>query len=187
MGAEEEDDKEGTAAAGGKQKPRNRADILFTLDASRPGTLSNSAFIDVVVTCPTAGMTAAQRGATRKNAAGHIIGGHGRPQGEAADEHAALKVKAYSKRFDITTTRFFPFALESTGFMHKTALDALRTIVKLQSAYWDSRAAAGVARYIPYGTRFRRAVERMSTALQEGNAHILTGYRLYAARKGVHV
>ncbi len=39
-------------------------------------------------------MTAAQQGAMRQSAAGHVIGAHGRPQGEAAGEHAALKAKA---------------------------------------------------------------------------------------------
>ena len=114
---------------------------------------------------------------------GLVSAGDGRPEGEAAKQKEAFKVKQYGSRFDITTTRFYAFAMESYGCMGTRAIDALRLVAKLQCAYWDGRAGAGMARLIPYGTRFRRAVERVSAAQQEGNAYIVQGFRFEAARR----
>lgn len=178
--------------SGGRSKRRQRkqgfrSDLTLNTDPTRRRTLGSTVVVDFVITC--AGVRAPKRHCSplRKNAAGTVIGGEVRPQGQAAQEAASenLKLREYGRRYDLSTMRFYPFAAETHGFMHEQGVQVLREIAKLQVKLWERKAKAGLTRAMPYGTRFRRIVECMSASLQRGNALMIKAYRRQAGLVGV--
>lgn len=122
----------GAAAQAGEQPPapedavldveqpelQNRGDLRYSTNPSAPFATGNMVFVDMVVTTPTVRMAERHAGTLQTDAEGNVVAGDGRPQGQAADEQVRIKVKEYNQRFDVTTTLFMPFAMETYGFTH---------------------------------------------------------------------
>jgi len=74
---------------------------------------------------------------------------------------------------------FFPFVLETQGFLHARGRLLLCKIARLQAAseYADERRrAAKYPSYASLGVRTRRLIERVSATLQFGNSTLMLRY-----------
>jgi hypothetical protein len=74
---------------------------------------------------------------------------------------------------------FFPFGLETQGYLHGRAWLLLCKIARLQAGYGDDgRRAAKYPSYAPLRVRTRRLIERhgVSATLQFGNSTLMLRY-----------
>jgi hypothetical protein len=72
---------------------------------------------------------------------------------------------------------FFPFVLETQGYLHGRARLLLCKIARLRADYADDRRrAARYPSYAPLGVRTRRLIEPVSATLQFGNSTLMLRY-----------
>jgi hypothetical protein len=99
---------------------------------------------------------------------------------KAAEEKAKWKTEFYAARYNNLNMQkgtFFPFALETQGYLHARARLLLCNIARLQTGYADDcRRAAKYPSYAPLGVRTRRLIERVSATLQFGNSTLMLRY-----------
>jgi len=115
---------------------------------------------------------------TKDKETGEVTAGDGRATGKAAEEKAKWKTVFYAARYSNRQKgNFFPFVLETQGFLHARGRLLLCKIARLQAEYVDERRrAAKYPSYASLGVRTRRLVERVSATLQFGNSTLMMRY-----------
>jgi hypothetical protein len=100
------------------------------------------------------------------------------PEGTAANNAVREKNWKYLERFDMREEQFYPFAMETSGFMHSRAVELVKIIARLQSEYLREKAPIGRAlQRSSVGARFRHIIERVVVAQQFGYSRMLLNYR----------
>jgi hypothetical protein len=126
----------------------------------------------VTVTASTSTLT------TKDKETGEVTAGDGRATGKAAENKAKWKTDFYTARYsNMQKGNFFPFVLESQGFLHARGRLLLCKIARLQAEYADERRrAAKYPSYASLGVRTRRLIERFSATLQFRNPTLMLRY-----------
>jgi len=159
--------------------PNHRADVAINPDPTRGVNFADTLVIDVTVTASTSTLKKAYAGPTMKDKdTGAVTAGDGRATGAAAEAKANWKVDFYAVRYaNMQKGNFFPFVVESQGYLHPRARVLLCKIARLQAEYADQqRRAAKYPSYAPLGVRTRRLIERVSASLQFGNSTLMLRY-----------
>jgi hypothetical protein len=139
---------------------------------------SSMLVVDVTVTGPLTQISTNEGGLVVRTNAGIVTSGDGQKQGAAADRAVKRKNKKYLERFDISKEQFFPFAMETSGLMHRRALDFVGAVARLQSDYFQKQDPVGRARQrFSIGARFRHIIERVAVTQQSGFSRMLLNYQ----------
>jgi hypothetical protein len=134
--------------------------------------------VDVSITSPLTQISTNEGGLVTRTNAGIVTAGDGQKQGAAADRAVKKKNKKYLERFDISKEQFFPFVIETGGFMHRRALDFVGVVARLQSDYFQKQAPLGRAlQRFSIGARFRHIIERVAVTQQSGFSRMLLNYQ----------
>jgi hypothetical protein len=145
---------------------RARADVSLDLHAGSLPSPASTLVIDVVVTHPISEWS------VKKSVAGKAP-----VAGAAAQVMVNAKEKSYGDRFIINNQLLYACSMESAGYMHRRFVSLVRLIAKLQHKHWSAATADPRTRPVYFAARFRRAIERISIALQRGNARLIIAYR----------
>ena len=155
-----------------------RADLVVNTDRNGLRNTASMLIVDYTITSPLTKIKENEGGLLVRTNAGMVTSGGGRKQGAAADEAVKRKEKKYLERFEMSKEQFYPFAMETTGFMHGRALDFVKQVAGLQSEYMRRHAPVGLAhQQSSIGACYRRIIERIAVAQQIGYSRLLLNYQ----------
>jgi hypothetical protein len=138
--------------------------------------------VDVIVTTALANSTKHQleMGVTTRDNDGKIVQGAGRPAGAAAEVAHKFKLDVYNKRFsDLRPGNVVPFAIEAHGFLHKRALELVKSLAgRRPKDGAAAKAGSGSHFFFPkdYSQNVRRLLERIALTQQVGNFFVVAKF-----------
>jgi hypothetical protein len=164
--------KEGVPRTGSNPTLR-RGDMSINKDDNNLRNPDRTLMVDVNITSPFSGIKENEEGPVVRTLAGKVEAGDGRKQGAAAEAAAQKKNRLYLDKWNISKEQFFPFVMETSGFMHPRAVDLVGEIARMQFEYKKSQFPEGqLIKQSSIGSRYRGIIERVAVVQQLGDSRL---------------
>jgi hypothetical protein len=164
--------KDGVPRTGANPNLR-RGDLSINKDDFNLRNPALTLMVDVNITSPLSDIKENEEGPVVRTLAGRVEAGDGRKQGAAAEAAAQKKNRLYLDKWNISKEQFFPFVMETSGFMHPRAVDLVGEIARMQSEYKKLQSPEGqLIKQSSIGSRYRGIIERVAVAQQLGDSRL---------------